>query len=95
MNKSFVKGMLAGILVPLMFVGAVIYWVHKLTSKVPFPVDRPAEGQLTWGLVPLEEVPDRWESWEPTIAPLRQRIYAQIAQARATVLGLIAGEPPA
>jgi len=29
------------------------------------------------------------------VAPLRQRVYSQIAQARATVLGLIAGHPPA
>jgi hypothetical protein len=94
-NKSFIKGVFTGLLVPLMFLGAAIYWVHKLTSKVPFPIDRPAEGQLTWGLVPVEEVPEHWERWEPVVAPLRSRIYASIAQTRATVFGLIAGNPPA
>lgn len=95
MNKSFIKGVLTGILVPFMFLCAIVYWVHKLTGKVPLPIDRPAKGQLTWGLVTVEDVPAYWERWEPVLAPLRRRIYAGIARARATVLGLIAGHPPA
>lgn len=95
MNKSFIRGVVTGILVPFMFIGAAVYWVHKLTDKVPFPIDRPAEGQLTWGLVPAEEVPEHWERWEPVVEPLRKRVFSRIARARATVLRLIAGHPPA
>ena len=91
MNKSFIKGLFAGVLVPLVFLGTICYWIHRFTDKVPFPIDRPQEGQLTFALVDPKEVPSLWSRWQAELDPLIKRAVSAIYTARARVLALIGG----
>ena len=64
MNRSLVRGVLLGIVGPIAFIAAIALWVHRFTGKVPFPVSKPADGELLWKLVPPEQVPGLVERWK-------------------------------
>ena len=74
MTRSFIKGMLIGILAPLAFVAAVVYWIYRHTAKVPFPTRRTADGELVVGLVEPGEVQTLWQRWTEELAPAFQRL---------------------
>jgi hypothetical protein len=69
MDRSFRRGMLIGILAPLAFLVGILYWIYRYTYKVPFPVSRPAEGELVLKLVYPDEVPAYWQRWQAELQP--------------------------
>ncbi|MCE5259301.1 MAG: DUF3042 family protein [Chloroflexi bacterium] len=90
-NKSFTKGFLLGLIGPLAFIAASVLWVHRFTGKVPFPVSKPADGELLWKLVPPEEVPSLYERWKKNLHGSLSKLQKAIVEIRDQLLG----EPPA
>jgi len=80
MRSSFRQGVFAGFLGALAFLGGVLYWIYRATGRVPFPVSRPAPGELLIKLVPPEEVPSYWQRWRTELAPMVERWRALIAE---------------
>ncbi len=67
---KFVKGVLLGLLGPIAFIAGVCYWIHRYTGRVPFPVSRPADGELIFQLVEPKEIPTHWARWQAGLQPL-------------------------
>jgi hypothetical protein len=61
---------MAGIVTPLLFVGAILVWVFRATHRVPFPVRRIEEGEVVIRLVSPEQVPTLWRPWKQELEPL-------------------------
>jgi len=70
MNRPFVRGILAGILAPLLVLAGIVGWVYRQTGKVPFPVRREGEDEVVIGLVEPQDVPSYWEQWKAELQPL-------------------------
>ncbi|MHB1355267.1 MAG: hypothetical protein ACYCZF_04720 [Anaerolineae bacterium] len=94
MNRSFMKGLFLGLLGPLAFIAAVALWVHRFTGKVPFPVAKPADGELLWKLVSPEEVPSLIERWKKDLHVALSKLQKAMNEIRDQLLGE-APEPPA
>jgi hypothetical protein len=80
MTKAFHRGVVFGVLTPLLFLGGVILWIYRHTRQVPFPVSRPREGEVTVRLIYPEEVPSYWKPWRAELEPLLARLRAILAQ---------------
>jgi hypothetical protein len=76
MRRSFKQGICVGIVAPLAFMGGIVWWIYRYTGKVPFPVARSAEGELTMKLVDPQEVPAYWEQWKQDLMPLCEKTCA-------------------
>ena len=74
MNKSFGRGVLAGILAPLAFLAGVIFWIYQATGKVPCPAQRLEEEGVSIRLVKPDRVPEYWEAWQEELTPVFDRI---------------------
>lgn len=94
MNRSFMKGLVLGLLGPLALIAAVALWVHRFTGKVPFPVAKPAYGELLWKLVAPEEVPGLIERWKKDLHVVLNKLQKAMNEIRDQVLGE-GPEPPA
>ncbi len=70
MGKACKQGVMVGIFAPLIFLAALVGWVYRYTKKVPFPINRPAEGELVIKLVDPQEVPILWRQWKVDLEPL-------------------------
>lgn len=92
MRKSFRQGMFVGVLAPLAFLAGVVIWIYRFTNKVPFPVQRPAVGELTIRLIDVDEVPLYWQGWKRELEPARLKIQALIEEVKARSMGTNAGE---
>jgi hypothetical protein len=79
MSKAFHRGVVLGVLTPLLCLGGVILWLYRYTRKVPFPVSRPRAGEVTVRLVYPEEVPSYWKPWRAELEPLLARLRAVLA----------------
>jgi len=90
-SKSFARGCLVGILGPLAFIAAIALWVYRFTGKVPFPVSKPAEGELLWKLVPPKEVPNIVDQWKKNLHSALSKLQKAVTEIRDQFLG----EPPA
>lgn len=90
MNRSFMKGLVLGLLGPLAFIAAVVVWVHRFTRKVPFPIAKPAEGELLWKLVSPEEVPGLIDRWKKDLHVVLSKLQKAMNEIRDQLLG----EPP-
>ena len=90
-SRSFMRGLLVGILGPIAFVGAVVLWVYRFTGKVPFPVSKPAEGELLWKLVPPDQVPGLVDRWKKNLHGALSKLQKAMNEIRDQLLG----EPPA
>jgi len=90
MNKSFVKGLFLGLIGPLAFCAAIALWVHRFTGKVPFPVSKPADGELLWKLVPPEQVPGLVDRWKKDLHVASSKLQKAVVEIRDQLLG----EPP-
>jgi hypothetical protein len=93
MNRSFMKGFVLGLLGPLAFIAAVVYWVHRFTRKVPFPIAKPAEGELLWKLVSPEEVPGLVDRWKKDLHGVLSKLQKAMNEIRDQVLGEIPEQP--
>ena len=91
MNRSFLKGVLLGVIGPVAFIAAVVLWVHRFTGKVPFPVSKPADGELLWKLVPPEQVPSLVDHWKKDLHDTLSKLKNTVNEIRDQLLG----EPPA
>ena len=91
MNRSLIKGILLGLLGPLAFIAAIVLWVHRFTGKVPFPVSKPADGELLWRLVPPEQVPGLVDRWKKDLHGVLIKLQKAVVEIRDQILG----EPPA
>jgi len=87
MNRSLVRGVLLGIVGPIAFIGAIALWVHRFTGKVPFPVSKPADGELLWKLVPPEQVPGLVERWKKDLHGALSKLQKALVEIRDQVLG--------
>ena len=76
MHKPFFRGLVIGLLGPCAFVGGILYWVHRATRKVPFPVSMPGHGELVIGLVEPSEVRTYWEPWRQSLLEVRDKFVA-------------------
>jgi hypothetical protein len=70
MDKPFRRGLVAGILAPLFFLGAILLWIFRATRRVPFPVRRIEQGEVAIRLVSPEQVPALWQPWKLELEPL-------------------------
>ena len=80
MKRSMSSGVLAGLLAPVAFVAAFVYWIYRLTERVPFPIRRVEGQELTIGLVEPESVPGLWEQWTSELQPLIERVRVTVAE---------------
>jgi len=87
MNKSPLKGFVLGLLGPIFFIAAVVLWVRRFTGKVPFPVSKPSDGQLTWRLVPPEQVSSLVDRWKKDMQVPLSKLQQGVADIRAQILG--------
>jgi hypothetical protein len=94
MNRSFIKGFMLGLIGPLAFIVAAVMWVHRFTGKVPFPVAKPADGELLWKLVPPEEVPGLIDRWKKDLHVVLSKLQKAMNEIRDQLLGE-SPEPPA
>ncbi|MHB1294988.1 MAG: hypothetical protein ACYC4R_08305 [Anaerolineae bacterium] len=92
MFRSFKQGLFVGVLAPLAFLAGVVIWIYRFTNKVPFPVQRPAVGELTIRLIDVEEVPLYWQGWKRELEPAWLKIKALIEDVRVRYLGMGEGE---
>jgi hypothetical protein len=90
MNRSFMKGFVLGVIGPLAFIAAVVFWVHRFTRKVPFPITKPADGELLWKLVSPEEVPGLIDRWKKDLHVVLNKLQKAMIEIRDQLLG----EPP-
>jgi hypothetical protein len=88
MDRSFRRGMFIGVLGPLAFLTGVVYWIYRYTHKVSFPVDRPAEGELTLKLIYPEEVPIHWQRWKAELEPAIAKCQELATEIRVTCQSL-------
>jgi hypothetical protein len=95
MNRSLMKGLVLGILGPLAFIAAVVFWVHRFTRKVPFPVSKPADGELLFKLVTPEEVPGLVDRWKKDLHGVLSKLQKAMNEIRDQVLGESPEPPPA
>ena len=79
MSRSFRQGALVGLLAPLAFLAAFALWIYRFTGRVPFPLRRTAEDELTLGLVEPGEVSSYWHDWRDELEPLVERIRSTIS----------------
>ncbi|MBN1402514.1 MAG: hypothetical protein JXA74_16865 [Anaerolineae bacterium] len=79
-RRPFRRGIITGLLAPLAFVAATLYWIYRATGKIPFPVRRAAKDELTIGLIEPGEVPGHWQPWRDEIEPIVERAKSTIAQ---------------
>jgi len=70
MSRSFRRGIWTGIVGSAAFLAAVVGWIYRRTGKVPFPVSRPAEGELIIRLIPPDEVSTYWQRWKEELRPV-------------------------
>ena len=82
MNKSFRRGVLAGILAPLAFLAGVVLWIYKATGKVPCPAQRLEEEGVSVRLVAPDRVFEHWEEWQAELAPVFDRICILLETAK-------------
>jgi hypothetical protein len=76
MDKTYRRGLMVGLLGPLVFAGGILYWVYRYTHKIPFPVSSPAQGELVIGLVEPSEAPGSWAPWRQALLQVRDRFVA-------------------
>ncbi|MHB0857805.1 MAG: hypothetical protein ACYC5M_09565 [Anaerolineae bacterium] len=86
MHSSFKQGVLVGVIAPLAFLAGVVYWIYRFTNKVPFPVQRPAVGELTVRLIDVEEVPLYWQGWKRELEPAWLKLKALIEDVKVQYL---------
>ena len=79
MKQAFRRGLLAGVLGPLAFIAALIYWVYRATGRVPFPVRRLGHEEIALGLVPPSQVSVYWRPWRQELEPLLEALRAAVA----------------
>jgi hypothetical protein len=82
MRSTFRQGVFSGLVGALALLAGVVYWVYRATGRVPFPVSRPAPGELTLKLVAPEEVPTHWQTWKAELAPAIDRWRALVETVR-------------
>ena len=79
MTRAFRRGLFAGLIAPLAFVAALVFWIYRATLKVPFPVRRLEQSEVVIRLVDPDEVPAYWRPWRDELAPLFEGIQEAIA----------------
>jgi hypothetical protein len=95
MNRSLMKGLVLGLLGPLAFIAATVFWVHRFTRKVPFPIAKPAEGELLWKLVAPEEVPGLVDRWKKDLHVVLSKLQRAMNEIRDQLLGEAPEQPAA
>ena len=83
MKKAFRQGVLAGILAPLFFLAAMVYWVYRYTQRIPVPVRHKEFDEIGLRLVEPDEVQSYWAPWRTEVEPLVERVKATFEALRA------------
>lgn len=73
MNRPFRRGILAGVLAPLVFLAGVVFWVYQATGKIPCPAQRLEEG-VSVRLVKPAHALEYWERWQEELLPVLDRL---------------------
>lgn len=92
MNRSFIRGVLVGLLAPLAFLAALVLWVYRYTGMVPFPSRRSDEGEVAIRLMPPQAVPQQARAWREGLDPLISTICRIREEFHARIYRL--SEPP-
>ncbi|MFP3896227.1 MAG: hypothetical protein ACLFV5_05240 [Anaerolineales bacterium] len=86
MNRSFRRGLLAGILAPLFFLAGIAFWVYQATGKIPCPTQRLEEGGISLRLVEPNRVLGYWEKWQEELLPVLDRLCILIEAVKGSPL---------
>jgi len=86
MDRSFRQGLLVGVLAPLMFLGAVVLWVHRYTGMVPIPTRRTDEGEVVVRLVNPREASEHLRNWWRGLEPVVSSVRAAYARLRTHII---------
>ena len=89
MGRAFRQGVAVGILGPLVFLAAVVAWINRYTGRIPFPVNRPAEGEVAIKLVDPEQVPTLWQQWKAELEPAMAKLCALGEELKAKGLAVL------